>query len=96
MSKVQECAFALGQAIVESDEYKNMQVAEQAAMSDPAVTELMGKYMEAKNALGDLMCQSDPSAEEMARLGQEMDDMGNEFEELPIRLCQSQHRAAES
>ena len=32
MSKVTDCARALGEAIVASEEYKNMQIAEQAAM----------------------------------------------------------------
>ena len=51
MSKVTDCARALGEAIVASEEYKNMQVTESAAMSDPAVAEGMARYMELKNKL---------------------------------------------
>ena len=48
MSKVTECARELGQAIVDSEEYKNMQLCEKAAMSDPAVAQAMSRYLEAK------------------------------------------------
>ena len=34
MSKVTDCARALGEAIVASEEYKNMQITESAAMSE--------------------------------------------------------------
>ena len=37
MSKVTDCARELGQAIVDSEEYKTMQMTEKTAMSDPAV-----------------------------------------------------------
>ena len=83
MSKVNECARALGEAIVASDEYKNMQVTEQAAMSDPKVAELMARYMELKNALGDAMCQPDADAEVISRYGQEMDEVQQQLTAMP-------------
>lgn len=75
MSKVTDCARALGEAIVASDEYKNMQVAEQAAMSDPAVAEAMSCYLELKEELGNVMCQSEPDPEKMTSISQQMDDI---------------------
>ena len=83
MSKVTDCARALGEAIVASQEYKNMQVTEQAAMSDPTVAELMARYMELKNALGDAMCQPDADAEVISRYGQEMDDVQQQLTAMP-------------
>lgn len=82
MSKVTECAQALGQAIVESEEYKNMQVAEAAAMSDSAVTDAMARYLEIKQALGDLMCTEDPDAEQMAKYSQEMDEIQQQMNSM--------------
>lgn len=83
MSKVTECAQALGQAIVESEEYKNMQTAEAAAMSDSAITDAMARYLEVKKALGDLMCTEDPDAEQMAAYGKEMDELQQKINEMP-------------
>ena len=54
MSKVTDCARALGEAIIASEEYRNMQITEKNAMSDPAVAEAMGRYLELKQALDGL------------------------------------------
>lgn len=75
MSKVTECARALGEAIVASEEYKNMQVAEQAAMTNPAVAEAMSRYLELKEELGNVMCQSEPDPEKMTGISQQMDEV---------------------
>ena len=83
MSKVTDCARALGEAIVASEEYKNMQVTEQAAMSDPTVAELMARYMELKQALGDAMCQPDADPEVISRYGQEMDEVQQQLTAMP-------------
>jgi len=83
MSKVTDCARALGEAIVASEEYKNMQVTEQAAMSDPTVAELMARYMELKTALGDAMCQPDADADVITRYGQEMDEVQQQLTAMP-------------
>jgi len=84
MSKVTDCARALGEAIVESEAYKNMQVTEKAAMSDSAVTDAMARYLELKEALGNLMCQPDPDPELMARYGQEMDEIQQQMNNMPV------------
>jgi len=83
MSKVTDCARALGEAIVASEEYKNMQITEQAAMSDPKVAELMARYLELKNALGEAMCQPDADAEMISRYGQEMDEVQQTLTAIP-------------
>ena len=83
MEKVRECARALGEAIIASEEYKNMQVTEQAAMRDPTVAELMSRYMELKNALGDAMCQPDADANVISRYGKEMDEVQQQLTAMP-------------
>lgn len=83
MSKITDCARALGQAIIESEEYKNMQVTENAAMSDPAVTEAMARYMELKNKLGDVMSSPDADAETISKLGREMDEIQQTLTAMP-------------
>ena len=83
MSKVTDCARALGEAIVASEEYKNMQVTESAAMSDPAVADLMARYMEIKNTLGEVMCQPDADANLISKYGQEMDEIQQQLTAMP-------------
>jgi len=83
MSKVTDCARALGEAIIESEEYKNMQVTESAAMCDPAVAEAMARYMELKNKLGDVMSSPDADVETISSLGREMDEIQQTLSAMP-------------
>ena len=83
MSKVQDCARALGEAIVASEEYQNMQLCEKAAESDPAAAEAMGRYMELHAAVNQEMGNEEPDAEKIARLGREMDELQQALNALP-------------
>ena len=83
MSKVTECARALGEAIVASEEYKNMQLTESAAMSDPAVAKAMARYLELKNNLSTVMCSPDADAETISTLGSEMDEIQQTLSAMP-------------
>lgn len=83
MSKVTDCARALGEAIVASEEYKNMQVTEAAAMGDPAVAGAMARYMELKNELSNVMCSPDADAEQISKLGREMDEIQQNLSAMP-------------
>lgn len=83
MNKVQECARALGEAIVASEEYKNMQLAENAAMNDPAATEAMARFMELRTSLNDAMSQPEPDAALIAQLGKEMDEVQRTLNTMP-------------
>ena len=81
MSKVTECARELGQAIVDSEEYKNMQLCEKAAMSDPAVAQAMSRYLEAKDQLHAAMATGE--ADKIAQLSQEIDDAQQALNQMP-------------
>ena len=83
MGKVQDCARALGEAIVASEEYQNMQLCEKAAESDPAAAEAMGRYMELHAAVNQEMGNEEPDAEKIARLGREMDELQQALIALP-------------
>ena len=83
MVKVQDCARALGEAIVASEEYQNMQLCEKAAESDPAAAEAMGRYMELHAAVNQEMGNEEPDAEKIARLGREMDELQQALNALP-------------
>ena len=81
MRKVTDCARALGQAIVDSEEYKAMQITEKTAMNDPAVAAAMSRYLEAKDGMHTAM--SAGNADEIARFSQEMDDAQQTLNAMP-------------
>ena len=83
MNKVIECARALGEAIVASEEYRQMQITENAAMSDPAVTEAMGRYLELKSAVEECMRAEEPNPELIAQYGMEMDEAQRQMNAMP-------------
>lgn len=63
----------LGQALVESEIYLTMKQAEDAAMRNRDAAETMGKYLEIRNQLQEMMSQSDPDSVKMKSLSDEMD-----------------------
>lgn len=83
MDRVIECARALGEAIVASEEFKQMQITEHAAMSDNAVTEAMSRYLECKENVEECMRADNPNPELIARYGAEMDEAKRSMDELP-------------
>ena len=83
MNKVIECARALGEAIVASEEYRQMQITENAAMSDPTVTEAMGRYLELKSAVEECMRAEEPNPELIAQYGMEMDEAQRQMNAMP-------------
>ena len=72
MSKVTDCARELGQAIVDSEEYKTMQMTEKTAMS---------RYLEAKDNMHAAMSTGD--ADQIAHFSQEMDDAQQALNAMP-------------
>ena len=83
MNKVQECARALGEAIVASEEYKNMQIAEADAMNDPAAAEAMSRFMELRAKMDEAMGMPEPNPEVLAEYGKQMDDVQRTLNSLP-------------
>ena len=84
MSKVTDCARELGQAIVDSEEYKTMQMTEKTAMSDPAVAAAMSRYLEAKDNMHAAMSTGD--ADQIAHFSQEMDDAQQALNAMRARI----------
>ncbi len=63
----------LGQALVESDIYLAMKEAEDTAMRNHEAAETMGKYIEMRGQLQEMMSQPDPDSVKMKSLSNEMD-----------------------
>ena len=64
----------LGQALLESEVYKNMKAAEDRAMQNHQAAGLMSRYMEARTQLQDLMASENPDPGAMKRLSDQMDE----------------------
>ena len=94
MSQVTDCARALAEAIVASEEYTSMQINEKAAMSDPAVTEAMGRYLELKQTLDGVMHQEEPDPDAIARIGREMDEVQQALNAMPAVEAMTASRPA--
>lgn len=63
----------LGQALVESETYLTMKEAEDTAMRNHEAAETMGKYIEIRGQLQEMMSQPDPDSVKMKTLSDEMD-----------------------
>jgi len=63
----------LGDAIMQSEEYKAMKEAEDRAMGNAEAAAAMGQYMEARQKIEALLEKDNPDAEELKKLSAEMD-----------------------
>ena len=64
----------LGQALLESEQYKQVQAAEAKAMRNAEAAALMALYMEKRAAVQAMMNEENPDPMAMKRLSDEMDD----------------------
>ena len=64
----------LGQALLESEQYKKVQAAEEKAMKNAEAAALMALYMEKRAAVQAMMNEENPDPMAMKRLSDEMDD----------------------
>ena len=64
----------LGQALLESEQYKKVQAAEAKAMKNAEAAALMALYMEKRAAVQAMMNEENPDPMAMKRLSDEMDD----------------------
>ena len=65
----------LGQALVESDIYKHMKDMENQAMKNQEAADTLGKYLEKRNQIQEMLSQENPDPAVMKALSDEMDDL---------------------
>ncbi len=73
MDKIFEKTRELGQALLESEAYRNMKQAEEKAMKNEEAAALMAAYLEKRSQLQSLMESENPDPGAMKRLSDEMD-----------------------
>ena len=65
----------LAHALIESEAYQNMKIAEEKAMKSPEAAETLAQLMEKRSQLENLITKEDFDAGEMKRLSTEIDEL---------------------
>lgn len=72
----------LGQALVESETYKTMKEAEDRAMHNVEAAETMGRYLEIRSTLQEMLSQQEPDSIAMKALSDEMDSLHDKLQNI--------------
>lgn len=92
MNKVFELARELGEALANSEEYIRMQETENAAMSDPSVSEKMTAYLEAKSSVEEELSNEAPDSNKLAQYSQQMQSAQSELNGMELVKVMTQAR----
>jgi cell fate (sporulation/competence/biofilm development) regulator YlbF (YheA/YmcA/DUF963 family) len=84
MDKVLMQAELLGEAILESDEYISMRLAEQAVIDNDAAQDLIQSYTERKEALQQEMARKPLNHEAMAKAGEAVKEAEEQIDKHPL------------
>lgn len=81
MEKVLNQAEQLAEAILESEEYIAMRLAEQAAMKDEKATQLVAAYNEKRQAVEALLADANMDHGALAKAGEELQNVEHAIDE---------------
>lgn len=84
MEKVLNQAELLAEAILESEEYIAMRLAEQAAMKDEKATQLIAAYTEKRQNVENLLADANMDHGALARAGEELENVEHAIDENEI------------
>lgn len=84
----------LGQALVESEIYKTMKDAEDRAMQNKEAADTMGRYLEIRSSLQDMLSKPDPDSVAMKALSDEMDSLHAQLQSIDDIVQLTQAREA--
>lgn len=81
----------LGQALAESEAYKNMKECEERAMGNKEAAETMGRYLEIRSTLQEMLSKPDPDSVAMKALSDEMDELHSKLQSIDdiVKLTQA-------
>ena len=91
---MQEAARMLGELILQSEEYANMQAQEEAALADESLQGQYREYALARQQLQELSLQDEPDSDEMDALRAEMERIGHELQQTDTMIALSDARNA--
>ncbi len=75
MNTVFQRTRELGEALLQSDEYKRMKEIEDRAMANQEAADTMGKYLETKQQIEEMLMEEAPDPELLKALSKQMDDL---------------------
>lgn len=75
MDKIFAKTRELGEALLESEAYRNMRAAEEKAMQNVEAAEMMAHYLEKRGQIQEMMEEENPDPATMQRLSNEMDEI---------------------
>jgi len=84
MEKVLNQAEMLAEAILESEEYISMRLAEQAAMKDEKATQLIAAYTEKRHAIEMLLADANMDHGALAKAGEELQNVEDAIDQNEI------------
>lgn len=84
MEKVLNQAEQLAEAILESEEYIAMRLAEQAAMKDEKATQLVAAYNEKRQAVESLLADANMDHGALAKAGEELQNVEHAIDENEV------------
>ena len=84
MEKVLSQAEMLAEAILESEEYINMRLAEQAAMKDEKANQLIAAYTEKRQAVENLLADANMDHGALSKAGEELQNVEHAIDENEV------------
>ena len=84
MREVMQKAQELAEAIVESSVYQRMHAAELQVNKDEEAVRAVSEFVEKRQAVETVLAQSDMDHEQLARVGEEMEEAEKRLNEVPL------------
>ena len=84
MREVMQKAQELAEAIVESSVYQRMHAAELQVNKDEEAVKAVAEFVEKRQAVETVLAQSDMDHEQLARVGEEMEEAEKRLNEVPL------------
>ena len=94
MDAVFEKTRELGQALIESEVYQEMKAAEEKAYHNAEAAQTMGKYLELRNQIQDILSRENPDSAVLKRLSDEMDALQEKLNMIDDIVAMTEARNA--
>lgn len=92
MDKIFDLTRQLGNALMESNEYKKMKACEEKAMGNLEAAEMMAGYLERRAQIQSAMEEENPDPALLKRLGEEMDEYQDKLQSVDDIAAMTQAR----
>ncbi|NLD59918.1 MAG: YlbF family regulator [Clostridiales bacterium] len=94
MKDVFEKTRELGQALLESEAYQNMKAAEEKAYRNAEAADAMGKYLELRNDIQDMLASDNPDSAALKSMSDELDSLQEKLNMIEDVAAMTEARSA--